>query len=542
MKETKQTLKWLLSFVSHVPFQVITAVVLGIVSYSCVIAIPIIGVTGFLGIESGNVSFKKIGLAMLLAVFLRGVARYGEQYMNHYIAFHTLADVRHVLFQKLRQLAPAKLLTRQKGDYIALVTSDVEMLEIFFAHTVSPVLIGSVMGIGLVGYFYSVQPLLGTLSVITYLLMGVCLPMIQYHRAKDVGDAYKAHLSDLNQTVIEASEGNKDVRQYQLFDGLKEVLHSRGHALNDASFDKSKQLRTIQIIMEVIVGVASFLFVWLSVSTDLPKQDALLSSVIFLSSFGPFIPLSMLGNELLSTFSSAKRLRHIMDEEPVVRELTGYEPFKKEAYEVFHGENISFGYDSQQLVLDNQSFQFPKTGLVGIQGVSGRGKSTLLHLMLRFWDVSSGEIRLNQHSLNDINTSDLRQIEGFMSQSTDLFTGTIRENVGIGQKEATDEMIQLACQKASIHEWIMNLPDGYDTMIKTGERDLSDGEKQRLGLARLFLHDAPILLLDEPTSNLDYVNEQVILQALEKEKAHRLIVIVSHRETTLKQADHMMYL
>lgn len=541
MRETLDTIKWLLSFIKKIPLRVMTAVLLGVVSYCCVIYIPYVSVTTV--VNSSRISnFSWLIFSLVVAVVLRGVARYGEQYMNHFIAFHTLADVRHVLFKKLRTLAPAKLLNRAKGDYIALITSDVEMLEIFFAHTVSPVLIASIMGLGLVIYFSRIHLVLGLIALGVYLLIGVYLPSIQYRQAKQIGDDYKASLSQLNQSVIEMSEGKKDIKQYGLKEQMLQRLRQRGETLNRVSLKKTGQLRNIQWYMELIMALGMIWFVLFGIVLSVQPDKLIIASVVFVSSFGPFIPLSMLGNELLSTFSSAKRLKQVMAEEPAVLEVTQADALYKDDFAQLSVNDVSFGYVSDKLILEDVTLEFPKTGFIGVQGESGRGKSTLLYLLMRFFDTLKGDVAINERNIKEINTRDVYSIEGYMSQTTDLFTGTIRENIGLGLSDASDEMIEEAAKKASVHEWIMSLPNGYETEIKQGKRDISDGEKQRIGLARLFLHDSPVMILDEPTSHLDYLNEQIILRAIEKERHQRLIVMVSHRDTSLTQADEIINL
>ncbi|MGO2083192.1 amino acid ABC transporter ATP-binding/permease protein [Vagococcus sp.] len=537
MKETIKTVKWLLSFVKKVPFQVFTAVLLGVISYSSVILISYIGIESLIFLIMMKKQMPFLAIIFLVLVLVRGIARYGEQYMNHYIAFHTLANVRHALFKKLRTLAPAKLLSRQKGDYIALITSDVEMLEIFFAHTISPALIGLVMTFGLFAFFASYSLVLGAFTLLIYAILGILLPILQYQKARSIGDNYKEALTNLNQSVIEMSEGYKEVQQYQLKELLLKKLTEKGRKLNLYSLKKENQLMSIETLMQTVIGLSSLFFLLIGSALKINPVSLVILMVVFMSSFGPFIPLSMLGNELLSTFSSAKRLQSIMEEAPVVAEVTKQSELSQATHFLAEGHDLTFAYPHQELLFSSFSYNFGDKGLVGVQGKSGRGKSTLLHLMMRFWEVSEGEVKLNDTVIQKINTRQLHEIEGFMTQSTDLFSGTIKENILLGNKNATEADLYAAAKKASIHEWIMALPDGYLTLIKKGNRDLSDGEKQRIGLARLFLHDAPILLLDEPTSNLDYLNEQLILQALAKEKEKRLVVLVSHRETVLNQVD-----
>lgn len=541
MDETRDTVKWLLTFIKNIPLKVFTAVALGVISYCCVIYIPYVSITTVMNYTKIS-NFSWLIFSLIMAVMLRGIARYGEQYMNHYIAFHTLANVRHVLFKKLRTLAPAKLLSRAKGDYVALITSDVEMLEIFFAHTVSPVLIAGIMGLGLFVYFVRVHVVLGIIALVAYLLISVCLPIIQYHQAKRIGDSYKTSLSRLNQTVIEMSEGKKDIKQYGLKDMMLGRLQRRGEVLNHISLKKSGQLKSIQFFLELIVGVTTIGFVLSGISLEVAPSSLIIASVVFVSSFGPFIPLSMLGNELLSTLSSAKRLKNIMEEEPAVEEVTQAPEFPKKDFKYLSTKQITFGYQPNKPVLKDISINFPQTGFFGIQGASGRGKSTFLYLLMRFFDVEKGGVFLNDRSIRSINTNDIYQTEAYMSQSTDIFTGTIRENIQLGKDDATDGEIIAAAKKASIHEWIMSLPEGYNTVIKQGRRDISDGEKQRLGLARIFLHDSPVMILDEPTSHLDYLNEQIILHAIREERNKRLIVMVSHRTTSLNGAKKVIRL
>lgn len=538
MVSDSKIIKWLLSFIKDLQGKMLLAVTLGVLSYCSVIAIPMIGAFGAIQFLQGNKpSIFLYGTLMIGCGILRGVLRYGEQYQNHDIAFRLLAIVRDKVYKVLRELAPAKLANKQSGDLIAMITSDVELLEVFFAHTVSPVCIAGVMTVILLIGFVTLDIRLALLALVAYLVVGVVIPLILYRKYRKTGDGYKVAYSELNQTVIETTAGLNEINAYHLEDSTLKKIETAGRNVNNASEATLNQGLWIQNCSEIAVVVFSFLMLMLGVKLDLPFQSVLLSTILLMSSFGPFLALSGLGNALLSTLASGRRLYQLVHEEPAVNEVVEGEVV---TYSQFEIENVHFSYpDSNKSVLEDLSLQLPKSGVIGLSGPSGIGKTTLLQLMMRFWDVEKGKVEMNRVPLSKITTHSLRENEGYMSQSTFLFEETIRFNVTLGKQDEEDSSVIEALKKASLGEWLERLPEGLDTKIGGKARQLSEGEKQRIGLARIFLRNSPLVLLDEPTSNLDYFNERIVLSTLDDDE-EKLYFIVSHRDTTLQTAKEVI--
>lgn len=538
MVSDNKIIKWLLSFIKDLQGKMFLAILLGVLSYCSVIAIPMIGTYGAIQFLQGNKpSIILYGALMIGCGILRGILRYGEQYQNHDIAFRLLAIVRDKIYKVLRELAPAKLANKQSGDLIAMITSDVELLEVFFAHTVSPVCIAGVMSIVLLIGFGTLDIRLSLLAFVAYLVVGVIIPFVLYRKYRKTGDAYKVAYSELSQTVIETTAGLNEINAYHLEEPTLKKIETAGRKVNNASEASLNQGLWIQNCSEISIVVFSFLMLMLGVKLNLPFQRVLLSTILLMSSFGPFLALSGLGNALLSTLASGRRLYQLVHEEPSVREVVSGEEV---TYDQFELKNIDFTYpDATKNVLENLSLQLPTSGVIGLSGPSGIGKTTLLQLMMRFWDVEKGKIEMNQFSLSTITTHSLRKNEGYMSQSTFLFEESIRFNVTLGKEGVDDLSVVKVLQKASLGEWLDRLPDGLNTKIGGKARQLSEGEKQRIGLARIFLRNSPLVLLDEPTSNLDYFNERIVLSTLEDDK-EKLYFIVSHRDTTLQTANKIV--
>lgn len=531
--------RWLLGFVKPLKLRMIMAILLGIISNLSVIAISLIGAYGILAVVLGySLNPLKWLLVMVACGIIRGVARYVEQYLNHDIAFRLLAIIRERIFETLRKLGPARLSGKKSGDLITAITTDVEALEVFFAHTISPVFIACGTTIVTVGYLAIYDIGLALVLLLGQVLIGVILPVISYKRNEPIGTAYQAEFVGINQAVMENIASLQDVSQFKLGEERINRLNERGQKLNNEYQKKLQQGSQLQIFSEwMVIGTATIILI-LAGSWQLPLETVLLGTVLSLSSFGSVLALNGLGTSLLTTFASGKRLYALTEEKPTIT-------FNGEValtdFEKVQFDRISFSYDGKQPILNELSLEVLKGKWLGIGGKSGSGKSTLMKLLMRYFDPK-GEIRLNGEQLPTITESSLHQLEGVMEQSTFLFEDTIGNNIRLGKKAATLEEVKVAARKAALDQWIETLPEGYDTKVGGQSRDLSDGERQRMGLARLFLHDAPLLLLDEPTSNLDYVNEQAILRTLQSEIHNKTVWMVSHRETTLAFADERIYL
>ncbi|EAF2180502.1 ABC transporter ATP-binding protein [Listeria monocytogenes] len=532
-------IRWLLKFVKPLRGKMILAILLGIISNLSVILISLIGAYGILAvILAQTLNPYKWLFVMVGCGVLRGVARYLEQYLNHDIAFRLLAIIRARIFSTLRKLGPARLSGKKSGDLITAITSDVEALEVFFAHTISPVFIALGTTIATVGFLGMYDTGLAIILLLGQILVGVVLPMISYKRNKKIGTAYQTEFVGLNQAVMENIASLQDIFQFKLGEARLANLTDRGEKLNKQYQKRLRQGSELQILGEwVLIGTATLILV-LGSFWQLPLETILIGTVLSLSSFGSVLALNALGTALLTTFASGKRLYALTEEKPVVTfngqlELTDFESAEL--------NKVCFSHDGKQAILSKLSLDLPKGKWLGIGGESGSGKSTLVKLLMRYWDPD-GEVNLNNQPLPKITESSLHQLEGVMEQSTFLFEDTIGNNIRLGKKAATLDEVKEAARKAAIDKWIETLPEGYETKIGGQARNLSDGERQRIGLARLFLHDAPLLLLDEPTSNLDYINEQAILNTLRSEIQDKTVLVISHRKTTLDLAEEQWLL
>ncbi|EAG3840870.1 ABC transporter ATP-binding protein [Listeria monocytogenes] len=532
-------IRWLLKFVKPLRRKMILAILLGIISNLSVILISLIGAYGILAVILAQpLNPYKWLFVMVGCGVLRGVARYLEQYLNHDIAFRLLAIIRERIFSTLRKLGPARLSGKKSGDLITAITSDVEALEVFFAHTISPVFIALGTTIATVGFLGMYDTGLALILLLGQILVGVVLPMISYKRNKKIGTAYQTEFVGLNQAVMENIASLQDIFQFKLGEARLANLTDRGEKLNKQYQKRLRQGSELQILGEwVLIGTATLILV-LGSFWQLPLETILIGTVLSLSSFGSVLALNALGTALLTTFASGKRLYALTEEKPVV---TFNGPLELTDFESAELNKVCFSHDGKQAILSELSLDLPKGKWLGIGGESGSGKSTLVKLLMRYWDPD-GEVNLNNQPLPKITESSLHQIEGVMEQSTFLFEDTIGNNIRLGKKAATLDEVKEAARKAAINKWIETLPEGYDTKIGGQARNLSDGERQRIGLARLFLHDAPLLLLDEPTSNLDYINEQAILNTLRSEIQDKTVLVISHRKTTLDLAEEQWLL
>lgn len=520
------------------PFMVL-AVTLGVAGFACAIFLTIFGgwamldVLGLSAPAAAGTLFILAGIAALL----RGVLRYGEQACNHYIAFKLLALVRDKVFGALRRLCPAKLEGRDKGDLIAVITADVELLEVFYAHTISPVLIAIFMSLGMSLFIGSYHPLLGVCAAAAYLTIGAALPIFISRISGSSGNEFRAKAGQLSGYVLDSLRGVREVLQYDFGAQRVQGLRAGTEDLLATEEDMKKKAALGTALTNSLIIAFGLVMLCASCalyfSGKVGFEGVLIPVIAMMSSFGPVVALASLGSTLQNTLAAGNRVLDILDETPLVPEVSDREPV------VFTGascENVSFSYDEEE-ILHDVSLSIPKGRVIGITGRSGSGKSTLLRLLMRFWDADSGTVRLSGRSIKQVNTHDLRRAEGFVTQDTHLFHDSIANNLRIAKPTASDEELIAACKKASVHDFILTLPQGYDTPVGELGDTLSSGERQRLGLARAFLHDAPMLLLDEPTSNLDSLNEGVILASLAAERVDKTIVLVSHRASTMALAD-----
>ncbi len=517
----------------------ILAILMGLIGHLCAAFITVFGGYAVLDLLHFDTPLGLTALFIAVALFalVRGILRYAEQACNHFIAFKLLALIRDQVFRALRRLCPAKLEGRDKGDLISVITSDIELLEVFYAHTISPAAIAFLFTILLCLFIGSYHWALGLLALAAYITVGLIIPVVTSRLSGDDGMKFRTKSGDLSSFVLDSLRGLAETQQYG--QGEKR-LHEMNAKTQELSKDESCMKRTAGRNMAVtntvilLFGLAMlFVSAMLYQRGTVDFSGVLIPTVALMSSFGPCVALANLGSTLQNTFAAGNRVLDILEESPAAPEVTG----KKEV--VFHGASVdyvTFSYGGER-ILDNVSLKIPEGSVVGIVGRSGSGKSTLLKLLMRFWKIHRGSVKLSGTEISDINTANLRDMESFVTQETHLFHDSIRNNLRIARLDATDEEIEEACKKAAVHDFIMSLPQGYDTPVGELGDTLSGGERQRLGLARAFLHNAPFLLLDEPTSNLDSLNEAVILKSLREERENKTVVLVSHRQSTMRIAD-----
>ncbi|WP_343208636.1 thiol reductant ABC exporter subunit CydC [Anaerolentibacter hominis] len=533
----------LIGLVKPLSGYMILAVGLGAVGHLFAASITILGGYGILTLlpaQTGSgLPLQWIFLCMGMAALLRGFLRYGEQACNHFIAFKLLALIRSRVFDALRRLCPAKLEGRDRGNLISVITSDIELLEVFYAHTISPAAIAFLMTVIMTFWIGSIHWLLGMTALAAYLTVGILLPLLASGKSRAAGMAFRQLSGDLSSYVLDSLRGIQESIQYG---GGKKRLEELNRRTDALSREEEKQKRmtgknmaltnTVILLFDLLLlGVAAGLYTRGTISFS----GLVLSLLSLMSSFGPVIALSGLGNTLSNTLAAGSRVLDILDETPTVQEIEGCEPVVFRDASI---DDVTFGYEKKP-VLSHINLKIPGKSVIGITGRSGCGKSTLLKLLMRFWDTESGSVELSDTPVGRINTGNLRDMESFVTQETHLFHDSIRNNIRIARPEASEEEIIEACRKAALIDFIEKLPRGLETNAGELGDALSGGERQRIGLARAFLHNAPLILLDEPTSNLDSLNEAVILKALHQERENKTVVLVSHRKSSMRIADRV---
>lgn len=545
MKKRRNGLKIMASLIvllGSLSYIMLLAIINGTLGFLCAMGVTIfgsIGVAKFLG-ETINMSYGLIISLTIGCGVLRGALRYLEQYSNHFIAFKLLAALRDKIFKALRVLAPAKLEGRKKGGIISMITSDIETLEVFYAHTISPICIALIVEtlvllyVGFISSFY-----LSLAALVSYIIIGIILPIFSSKLLSDTGVRYRKSFASFNSYYLDSIKGVNDI----VLNNAMKVRNKEVNSKSDELLAETKKLKHKSGITEAIsyafvslslIGVL-ILGLYLSDKNIITIPKMIMGLVAIFGSYGPVIALSALPQNLTQTFASGDRVLDLLEEKPVVREIKDGKNFSFLDLKV---NNLSFKYDEAS-VLNNVNLEVKRGQIVALVGPSGCGKSTLLKLLLRFYETNSGDILYNNISINDINTSSLLDNVTLVFQQTYLFDDTIKENIKIAKYDATDEEIIEAAKKASIHEFIESLPDKYDTKVGQLGDNLSAGEKQRIGLARAFLSNAPLILLDEPTSNVDSINEGIILKSLKDQKENKSIILVSHRESTTAIADRI---
>ena len=566
----------------------LAAIILGTAGYLCAIFLTILaGQVIVHGVIAGGAgSIKTIITVMIIIAVLRGILHYAEQYCNHFIAFKLLAIIRHKVFAALRKLCPAKLEGRDKGNLISIITTDIELLEVFYAHTISPMAIAALTSLVMVFFIGRYHWLAGILALAAYLVVGVVIPMWNGRRGSQMGMEFRTNFGELNSFVLDSLRGLDETIQYDQGEKRKEQMSERSRSLAGMQEKLSKMEGTQRSFTNLVILLASFgmlaLTVWLYGKGEIGFEGILTCTIAMMGSFGPVVALSSLSNNLNQTLASGERVLSLLEETPMVEEISGNVDIRtdsdneisntsivsentdndirnqnnspeKEKYilrgiltgraknsvNVFSGaeaQHVTFAYENET-ILDDYSLKLEPGKITGIHGASGSGKSTLLKLLMRFWDVNQGSVSVDGEDIRKIQTRHLRDMESYVTQETHLFHDSIANNIAVGSPGASREAIIEAAKKASIHDFIMKLPKGYDTEVGELGDTLSGGEKQRIGIARAFLHDSPLILMDEPTSNLDSLNEGIILKSLREASEKKTVILVSHRKSTMNIVD-----
>ena len=566
----------------------LAAIILGTAGYLCAIFLTILAgqviVHGLIAGGAGSV--KTIITVMLIIAVLRGILHYAEQYCNHFIAFKLLAIIRHKVFAALRKLCPAKLEGRDKGNLISIITTDIELLEVFYAHTISPIAIATLTSLVMVIFIGRYHWLAGFLALAAYLIVGVVIPMWNGRRGSQMGMEFRTNFGELNSFVLDSLRGLDETIQYDQGEKRKEQMSERSRSLAGIQEKLSKMEGAQRSFTNLVILLASFgmlaLTVWLYGKEEIGFEGILTCTIAMMGSFGPVVALSSLSNNLNQTLASGERVLSLLEETPMVEEISGNVDIRtdsdneisntsivlentdndirnqnnspeKEKYilrgiltgraknsvNAFSGaeaQHVTFAYENET-ILDDYSLKLEPGKITGIHGASGSGKSTLLKLLMRFWDVNEGSVFVDGEDVRKIPTRHLRDMESYVTQETHLFHDSIANNIAVGSPGASREAIIEAAKKASIHDFIMKLPKDYDTEVGELGDTLSGGEKQRIGIARAFLHDSPLILMDEPTSNLDSLNEGIILKSLREAAEKKTVVLVSHRKSTMNIVD-----
>ena len=525
---------------AHIMAFTITMGTLGFLTAIFIMVLGAMGLVNLLNFDT-HLSFSGILTALIVLAVARGALRYLEQMSGHYIAFKLLALLRDKVFSSLRRLAFVKLQDKQAGQLVSLVTNDIELLEVFYAHTIAPIMIAFFTSAILLLVFGHLSGWFVLVALAAYLTVGVILPIITTKLAREDGRRYRELVGEMNDFFLDSVRGMKEIQLFGYAKQRLDEIQQRSQKI-DTAFERIKdQEAKVRVYTEVAVSVFNIIMLFTGLilfSLDKIDFSAFLIGVILLmSSYGPVIALSNLSSNLLQTLASGERVLSLLAEEPELKDVESAVDLKDVSR--IDVENVSFAYGEEQ-ILSDVSLSVKKGEILGIHGRSGSGKSTLLKLLMRFYDPKSGSIKINGEILPNINTRSLRDNMAYITQQTYIFNETIEENIRLARRDATLDEIMEAAKKASIHDFILSLPEGYQTKMTELGGNLSDGEKQRIGIARAFLHNAPIILLDEPTSNLDSLNEAMILKSLLNVKAEKLIILVSHRQSTMAICDQVI--
>ena len=533
----------LLKLVDSFIFVIILAVINGTVGFLLSMSITAFAGLTIIKFMGVSISLSYTALFVIIAVcgISRGILRYIEQYSNHYIAFKILAILRSKIFKKLRELSPSKLESKNKGEIISMIQSDIETLEVFYAHTISPFLIAITTCIIVTLFIgFTTSWYFALFAVLAYVIIGGLIPVIFYKSNKKNGKEYRQKLGKFESFYLDSIYGNYEVISSNNQNSQIDKLNNQSNDLIKSTSlidDKNTIFKNVTNVTISILNIILIIIGGLLIQSNIIDSPLIiLAFITFTSSFGPVIALSSLPSNLVMSFASGNRVLDLLEEKPLVEEpiKSFYFDFNK-----LKVEHLEFSYNQTNKILKDINFEVNKNEIVGLLGPSGCGKSTILKLLMKFYLPDNGNIYYNDINIKDISQSDLYDNVNLFSQSTFLFKGTIYDNLILANPKASKEEIIEACKNASIYEYIISLKDGFESKIDDLKDNLSTGEKQRIGLARVFLKKPKLLLLDEATANIDAINEGIILNALKKFKRDMSIVIISHRPSKLTICDRI---
>ncbi len=543
LKTALRLLKFVKPFLPEMIFSILNGV-FGHITAVCVMsfsALLLCNITGMETFFSRNI----IILFIVISALIRGISHYFEQYSGHDVAFRLLAKIRSSLFDSLRDLAPAKMVDKRSGDIVTSLMGDIEIIEVFFAHTIAPVTITALMFIILNLFFFAIHPVFSIVASIGYLSVAVLIPILNYRFVKVEGKNYRNNLSDLNSSLIDTLQGLKELILFDRFNSRIKKNRAKTSAMQNAAKDIRKNEGLIDSFTDgsIILSNALLLIVGIFLFSNglISKYEFIIVLITYMSSFAPFIVIPFLSNTLSNTFAAAERIFSLEDEENPSPEIADSMILKESDEKDISVNNVNFGY-KKEFLLQNVSINIKKGEKIAIQGESGSGKTTILRLLLRFWDVTGGEIKIGSENVKNINLESLRNNISMLSQETYIFNKTISENIALGKADATIEDIKNAAEKAGINQFIESLPNKYETLAGALGDKMSGGERQRIGIARIILRNSDIVLFDEMTSNLDILNEQLILKTINKTMEDKTIITVTHRESVATHFDKIFFI
>ncbi|WP_050616130.1 amino acid ABC transporter ATP-binding/permease protein [Bacillus testis] len=517
-------------------------VLLGTLGYLSITGISVVGGMAVIqGAEAGHYGSMRFLLEIIIVSGIaRAVFRLSEQYCTHYIAFRLLAIIRDRIFTVIRSLGPQQLKDFRKGEFMNIVTKDVEMLEVFYAHTVAPVCIGLLTTVVYVSAFSFLHPLYGAAALASYVFISYLVPMAVYRYGREAAETYRSRYGQVSDFLMDSLKGIKELVVF----GQKKKTIERIEQFSAQLNDTSKRLKEHEGLLKALTDCTLYVAVFSNIAISLllvnrqsiSAAEALLSILLLFSSFGPSLALSHLSASLVHTFASAKRVLTLMDLE-IAEKPEGSEPIG--AIDTIECAGLSFGYRGKELLYEDIHMKWERGRIIGIKGKNGTGKSTLISLMLREMPALSGEILFNGRPASVYSAESLREQFSTVDASTFVFSDTLRRNLTMFKQHYTDQEIMAACSKAGLTSFVESMPEGLDSYVQEYAANISSGQLQRIAMARLFLRNTPVYILDEPTSNLDSLNERYILQKIKENSNGKIVVIISHNDAVLKMADRV---